>query len=98
MAAKVEVDVLLGVHTEELSNYLHDEDLRVGKLWSKTTLADAAPFEPAVHEEAEDGDDEDAKIREDLLCAAAVGLVATERAGRSSLWFKPLGKRTDRVS
>ncbi len=55
------------------------EDLGAGELGGRSTLANAASFEPVV-DEAEDADDEGAKIHEsgDLLFAS-VGLVATER-------------------
>ena len=63
VAAKEEVDVLVGVETKELSDDLDGEDLRVGELGGGSTASDALPLEPVV-DEAEDGYDEGAKIHE----------------------------------
>jgi hypothetical protein len=48
VATEEEVDALVGVYAEELSNHFDGEDLRVRKLRSGTALADAMPFEPVV--------------------------------------------------
>jgi hypothetical protein len=79
MLPEVAKDSLVGVHTEELSDDLNGEDLGVGELGSWAALSNTATLEPVV-DEAQDGNDEGAKIheREDLLYAS-VGLVATER-------------------
>jgi len=61
VTAEEEVDSLVSVDAEELSNHFDSEDLRVGELWSGTALAKAMPFEPVV-DKAEDGHDEGAKI------------------------------------
>jgi hypothetical protein len=63
MSAEEEVYILIGVDAEELSDDLEGEDLSVGKLRSGTALADAAPLESVI-DEAEDSDDEGAKIHQ----------------------------------
>src|SRR5215207_2837201 len=81
MPSEVPKDRLVSVHAEELSDELDGENLRVGKLGSRTALANTAALEPVV-DEAEDGDDEGAKIQErspPLRRFTPVGLVATER-------------------
>jgi len=65
---KVGEEVLLRVDAEELADDLADDldgdDLRVGELRLGTALAQLGfSFEPVV-DEAENGDDEDAKIHE----------------------------------
>jgi hypothetical protein len=49
VAAEEEVDALVGVDTEELSDDLDGEDLCIGELRSGTALADATAFEPLVY-------------------------------------------------
>jgi hypothetical protein len=57
-------EVLLGVESQELAYDLDGQDLRVGELRLRTALAQLGfSFEPVV-DEAENGDDEDAKIHE----------------------------------
>jgi hypothetical protein len=58
-----EVDALVGVEPQELANHFDGKNFRVGKLRRRAALADALSFEPLV-DEAEDGDDEGAKIHE----------------------------------
>jgi hypothetical protein len=60
---KVTKDRLVGVDAEELADDLDGEDLRVGEPGGRSALADAASLESIV-DEAEDGDDEGAKIHE----------------------------------
>ena len=59
--AEEEVDVLVGVYAEKLAYDLDGKDLRVGDLWRRATLANAKILETVVYE-AEDADDEGAKI------------------------------------
>jgi hypothetical protein len=82
-----EVDALVGVYSKELAYDLYGEDLSVGKLRSWTALADALSFEPVVYE-AEDANDEGAKIhkKKTSVMFGAIGL--TPSVGRSSLWLK----------
>jgi hypothetical protein len=83
-----EVDALVGVYAEELSDDLDGEDLRVGRLRSGTTLADATPFKAVVHE-AEDGHDEGAKIHKEKTSVTFGAIGLTPSVGRrSSLWHK----------
>ena len=63
MSAEEEVYVLIGVDAEKLSDDLEGEDLGVGKLRSGTAPSDATPLELVI-DEAEDGDDEGAKIHQ----------------------------------
>src|SRR5215207_2104401 len=89
-------EVLLGVDAEKLADDLDGQDLRVGKLRVGTALTQLGfSFEPVVNE-AEDGDDESAKIHEseDLLLAS-VGLGATERR-EVSLFIQPFGETCTR--
>jgi hypothetical protein len=90
-----EVDTLVGVEPQELAHDLYGEDLGVGKLRSGATPTDTPSFELIVYE-AEDGDDEGAKIHEseDLLLAS-VGLGTTERR-EVSLFIQPFGETCTR--
>ena len=63
MPSEVTKDCLVGVHAEELSDELDGDDLRVGELRKWPALANKATLEPVV-DEAEDGNDEGAKIHE----------------------------------
>jgi hypothetical protein len=63
MSAEEEVYVLIGVDGQELSHDLKGEDLSVRKLRSGTAPSDAAPLELVI-DEAEDSDDEGAKIHQ----------------------------------
>ena len=94
--AEEEVDALVGVYAEELSDYLEGENLRVRKLWRRAALTNAATLEPVV-DKAEDGDDEGAKIHEKTsVTFSVVGL--TPSVGRSSLWLKSSNKLAHGVS
>jgi len=87
---------LLGVDAEELADDLDAQDLGVGELRLRAALAQLGfSFEPVV-DEAENGDDEGAKIHEsgDLLRASA-GLDATERK-EVSLFIQPFGETCTR--
>jgi hypothetical protein len=59
--AEVAVDSLVGVDAEELAYDLDGEDLGVGELGGRSALTNALSLEPVV-DEAEDRDDEGAKI------------------------------------
>jgi len=86
MPAEEEVDVLVGVHPEELSDELNSEHLSIRELGGGSAASEAAPFEPVVHE-AEDGHDEGAKIQEKTsVLFGAIRL--TPSVGRSSLSLK----------
>lgn len=61
MFSEVTEDRLVGVEAEELSDDLDGENLRVGELGNWAALANTATLEPVV-DEAEDRDDEGAKI------------------------------------
>jgi hypothetical protein len=80
-----EVDALVGVEAEELSDYLDGEDFRVGELGRRTALANATIFEPIV-DEAEDGHDEGAKIHKKAsIPFGAIGLTPSVRGSSPSL-------------
>lgn len=53
---------LVGIYAEELSDDLDGEDFGVGKLGQETTRAEGSFFDSVI-DEAEDADDEGAKIR-----------------------------------
>ncbi len=61
MLPEVAKDPFVGIDAEELSNDLDGEDLRVGKFGQGTTPSEASVFDPVI-DEAEDADDEGAKI------------------------------------
>jgi hypothetical protein len=90
------VDVFVGVEAEELPDDFHGEDLRIGELRGGSTASDAPPLEPII-DEAEDGDDEGAKIQEKT--SVLFGAVRpTPSVGRSSLLLKPSEKLAHGVS
>jgi hypothetical protein len=51
-----------GRFAEELSDDLYGEDLGIGELWGRPAPSDALSLEPVI-DEAQDGNDESAKIR-----------------------------------
>jgi hypothetical protein len=73
---EVAVDALVGVESQELSDDLYGENLRVGGLRGGAALApECRVFEPVV-DEAEDSHDEGAKIlgrRPPLRCSVLLG-------------------------
>jgi hypothetical protein len=91
-----EVDGLVGVHPEELSDDLDGEHFRVRELGGGTALTDTPSFEPIVYE-AEDADDEGAKIHE-RRPPLRRSVWSLPSVGRSSLWFKPSMKLAHGVS
>ena len=91
-----EVDTLVGVYPEELSDDLYGEDLGVGELGGRSTLANAASFEPVV-DEAEDSNDEGAKIHE-RKPPLRRSVWSLPSVGRSPFRFKPSTKRARGVS
>lgn len=97
VSSEEEVDAFVGVYAEELADHFDGKYLRVGKPWSGTALANAATLD-AVVDEAEDRDDEGAKIhkKKTSVTLGAIGL--TPSVGRSSLWLKPSKKLAHRVS
>src|SRR5918995_2364848 len=94
VSAEEEVDTLVGVYAEELSDDFYGEDLCVGELRSRTAPADATLLlEPVVYE-AEDGHDEGAKIhkKKTSVTLGAIGL--TPSVGRSSPWLNSSREKT----
>jgi hypothetical protein len=81
-----EVDSLVGVDAEELSDHFDSEDPGVGELWSGTALADTPTFELVVYE-AEDADDKGAKIHKNKTSVTFGAIGLTPSVGRSSLWL-----------
>ena len=63
MSAEEEVYVLIGVDAEVLADDLDGEYLGIGELGERSSLTNAASLELVI-DEAEDGDDEGAKIHE----------------------------------
>jgi hypothetical protein len=61
--SEVAVDAFVGVESQELTDDLDGEDFRIGKLGARPALADTPSFELIIHQ-AEDGNDEGAKIHE----------------------------------
>jgi len=62
MAPEVLVEALLGVYPQELPYDLYRQDLGVGELGRRATLAQLLPLEPIINE-AENSDDVGAKIQ-----------------------------------
>ena len=62
MTPEVLVEALLGVYPQELPDDLYRQDLGVGELGIRATLAQLLSLEPIINE-AENGDDEGAKIQ-----------------------------------
>src|SRR5215203_6381274 len=85
-----EVDALVGVYPQKLSDDLDGEDLGVRKLWGGAALTDTPSFELIVYQ-AEDGDDEGAKIHEGRPPLRRL-VWSLPSVGRSSLSFKPSRK------
>jgi hypothetical protein len=79
VSSEVAIEGLVGVETEELSDDLYGEDLRVGELGGRAALTEAAPSFELVIYQAEDGHNEGAKIHKKKTSFTSVGLVATER-------------------
>ena len=77
MTPEVTKDRLVGVESQELPDDLDGKDFGVGKRWGRSALTDTLSFESVVHQ-AEDGDNEGAKIHEKTFFTL-VGLVNTER-------------------
>ena len=96
MLPEVTKDRLVSVHAEKLSDDLDGDSLRVGKLGGRTALANTAALEPVVYE-AEDGDDEGAKIHERRPPLRRL-VWSLPSVGRPSLWFKSSKKLAHRVS
>jgi hypothetical protein len=94
--SEVAVDGLVGVEAEELAYDLDGEDLGVGKLRDGAALADTPSFEPIVYQ-AEDGDNEGAKIHERRPPLRWL-VWSLPSVGRSSLWFKLSKKHAHGVS
>src|SRR5215207_4346109 len=96
MPSEVPKDRLVSVHAEELSDELDGENLRVGKLGSRTALANTAALEPVV-DEAEDGNDEGAKIQERRPPLRRL-VWSLPSVRRYSLWLKSSKKLAQGVS
>jgi hypothetical protein len=94
--SEVAVECLVGVYAEELSYDLYGEDLRVGELWGRAALTNAASLESVVYE-AEDVDDKGAKIHEGRPPLGRL-VWSLPSVRRSSLWFKPSMKLAHGVS
>jgi len=94
---EVDEEIFLGVDTEELSYDLDGQDLRVSELRVRTALAQLGfSLEPVVYE-AENGDDEDAKIHE-LRPPSRRWLRAAPSVRRSRSSFNSSKKLAHRVS
>jgi len=94
---EVDEEIFLGVDTEELSYDLDGQDLRVSELRVRTALAQLGfSLEPIVYE-AENGDDEDAKIHE-LRPPSRRWLRAPPSVRRSRSSFNSSKKLAHRVS
>ncbi len=97
MPSEVTKDCLVGgVHAEELSEELDGDDLRVGELGNWPALANTATLEPVV-DEAEDGNDEGAKIHERRPPLRRL-VWSLPSVGRSSLLLKSSKKPAHGVS
>jgi hypothetical protein len=78
MFSEVAKDSLIGVHAEEPTDDLDGGNLSVRKSWKGTTRSASSVFDRVVHQ-AEDGNDEGAKIHRKRPPLASVGLGTTER-------------------
>ncbi len=82
-----EVESLVSVEPQELSDDLYGEHLCIGEVWGGAALAQGFPVFELVVNQAEDGRDEGAKIhKKTSVTFGAIGL--TPSVGRSSLWLK----------
>jgi hypothetical protein len=91
-----EVDGPVGVYAEELAYNLDGEHFGVRELRRRAALADAVALDSVIHE-AEDADDEGAKIHEGRPPLRWL-VWSLPSVGRSSLSFKPSRKLAHRVS
>jgi len=88
VAPKVRKEFCIFIESQKLANDLDGENFRVAERWSGSTCSERTEFSDAVVDEAEDADDEGAKIhgRRSPLRRLVWSLPSV---GRSSLWFKP---------
>jgi hypothetical protein len=94
--SEVAIECLVGVYSEELTDDLDGEDLRVGEPGRRSTTSKAQPLEAVVHE-AKDSHDEGAKIHERRSPLRWL-VWSLPSVGRSSLSFKLSRKRAHGVS
>ena len=93
-----EVDALVGVYPQKLSDDLHGKHFGVRELRRRAALADTVALDSVIHE-AEDRDDESVKIHKKKKTSVTFGAIgSTPNVGRSSLWFKPSRKLAHGVS
>src|SRR5215207_1470936 len=92
-----EVDVLVGVESQELTDDLHCEYLRVGELWGGAALTEPMPSFELIVYQAKDRDDEGAKIHRKR--PPSLRLVwAPPSVGRSPMLFNRSEKLAHGVS
>jgi hypothetical protein len=96
VATEVGEDLRVFIEPQELTDDLDGDNLRVKECGSGSACSEASELSDTIVYEAEDGDDEGAKIHEsgDLLLAS-VGLGATERR-EVSLSIQPFRKTCTR--
>ncbi len=88
MAPEVGKDLRVFVESQELSDDLDGEDLRVAQRGGRSALSEISEVSDAVVDETEDGNDEGARIHERRPPLRWL-VWALPSVGRSSLWFKP---------
>ena len=97
VAAEVQKECPIFIESQELTNYLDGEHFRVRKRRSRFARSETPEVSDAVVDEAEDGNDEGAKIhkRRPPLRWLVWSLPSV---GRSSLSFKPSRKLAHEVN
>jgi len=79
VAPEVGKELCIFVESQKLANYLDGEHFRVKERGSRPACCEASEILESVVDEAEDEEDEGAKIYKKKTSFTLVGLVATER-------------------
>jgi hypothetical protein len=95
---EVRKELRVFIESEELSDDLDGEDFRVGECRSGSTCSEVPEILEMVVYEAEDSNDEGAKIHERKTSFCSRGMGAPPRVRRSSVLLKSSEKRAHGVS
>ena len=93
VASEVLEEFRIFVYPQELADELDGEDFRVVERWGGSPFSEAPEVLESVVYEAEDGDDEGAKIQE-KTSATSGAIELTPSVGRSSVLLKSSNKQT----
>jgi hypothetical protein len=97
VATEVRKELRIFIESQELSDDLDGEDFRVAERWCGSTCSETAEVLDPVVDEAEDGDDEGAKIHE-RRPPIRRSVWSLPSVGRSSVWLKSSKKLAHGVS